>query len=133
MKNSIICDIDGVVLQCPGWQDLDDFYANLDSCIPIDWAVYLIESLHRNGLQIIFLTARDVKCHCYTKHQLQQLFDFPILLYMRNHNDTRPDYVIKEEHIVELKQRYRILCCIDDNKDNCNMYRKHGLTALHVS
>ena len=133
MKNSIICDIDGVVLECPGWEDLEDFYQNLELCTPVDWAVYLIKGLQKQGIKIIFLTARDSKCYCFTKYQLEQIFDFPIDLHMRLHGDTREDWVVKEEYIVEFKNKYNILCCIDDNAENCKMYRRHGLTALHVS
>lgn len=130
--NSIICDIDGVILTCLNWQDMEDFYQNMDSCVPVDWAVHLINGLHQQGIKIIFLTARDSKCRSYTKFQLEQLFDFPINLYMRLHGDTRDDYIIKAEYIQEFIKNENILFCIDDNLQNCEMYKSFGLTALHV-
>lgn len=132
MKYSVICDIDGVILTCPHWQEIEDFYAHISECVPIDWAVHLVNALHNNGINIIFLTARDAKCRGYTKYQLQQLFDFPIHLYMRTNGDLREDYEIKEDYINMFMQQYNILFCIDDNVKNCEMYRKHGLTVIQV-
>lgn len=128
----VICDIDGVVLTCPYFNTVDDFYQNIESCVPVDWAVHLIQGLYEQGIKILFLTARDSKCRGITEHQLKQCFDFPIHLYMRIHNDTRPDFVIKEEFIYEFEEKYDILFCIDDNKFNCDMYNSHNLISLWV-
>lgn len=132
MRNSVICDIDGVVLQNPSFKDLEHFYNNLDQCFPIDWAVYLVNALHKQKIKIVFVTARNEKCRSYTKYQLSQLFDFPIELYMRGKSDIRPDPQIKYDYIIKLKEKYNILFCIDDNPDNCKMYNELGLVALEV-
>ena len=85
-----------------------------------------------NSVKIVFVTARDEKCRAYTLYQLKQLFDFPIELYMRGRGDLRPDPDVKREYIIDLKEKYNILLCIDDNPDNCKMYNELGLTALEV-
>ena len=131
-RNSIICDIDGVILEMPRWYDLEEFYKNLELCTPIDWAVHLVKGLYQQGIKIVFVTARDSKCRYYTLYQLKQLFDFPIELYMRGRGDLRPDPEVKREYMVDLIEKYNILFCIDDNHDNCEMYRELGLTALEV-
>ena len=46
--------------------------------------------------------------------------------------DLRPDPDVKREYIIDLKEKYNILLCIDDNPDNCKMYNELGLTALEV-
>ena len=130
--NAIICDIDGVVLEMPYWHDLEDFYQNLDRCTPVDWAVKLVNGLHKQGIVILFVTARNQKCYYYTKYQLEQCFDFPIHLYMRGIMDLRDDPDMKRDYVLELKEKYNILFCIDDNPRNCEMYRELGLTALEV-
>lgn len=116
----------------PYWHDLEEFYQNLDRCCPVDWAVHLVKGLQKQKIKIIFVTARDEKCRSYTLYQLKQLFDFPIELYMRGRGDLRPDPDVKREYIIELKEKYNILFCIDDNTDNCKMYNELGLTALEV-
>lgn len=46
MRNSIVCDIDGCILQCPYWDTVEDFYQHIDECVPIDWVVSLVKGLH---------------------------------------------------------------------------------------
>ena len=130
--NSIICDIDGVILETPRWYEMDDFYQNLDQCVPNDWAVSLINGLHKQHIKIIFLTARDEKCRSYTKYQLEQLFDFNIHLYMRTRGDEREDYIVKAEHIERLLKKENILFAIDDNYQNCLMFNQYKIPAFHV-
>lgn len=130
--NSIICDIDGVILETPRWYEMDDFYQNLDQCVPNDWAVSLINGLHNQHIKIIFLTARDEKCRSYTKYQLEQLFDFNIHLYMRTRGDEREDYIVKAEHVERLLKRENILFAIDDNYQNCLMFNQYKIPAFHV-
>ena len=130
--NSIICDIDGVILETPRWYEMDDFYQNLDQCVPNDWAVSLINGLHNQHIKIIFLTARDEKCRSYTKYQLEQLFDFNIHLYMRTRGDEREDYIVKAEHVERLLKKENILFAIDDNYQNCLMFNQYKIPAFHV-
>ena len=130
--NSIICDIDGVILETPRWYEMDDFYQNLDQCVPNDWAVSLINGLHNQHIKIIFLIARDEKCRSYTKYQLEQLFDFNIHLYMRTRGDEREDYIVKAEHVERLLKKENILFAIDDNYQNCLMFNQYKIPAFHV-
>ena len=130
--NSIICDIDGVILETPRWYEMDDFYQNLDQCVPNDWAVSLINGLHNQHIKIIFLTARDEKCRSYTKYQLEQLFDFNIHLYMRTRGDEREDYIVKAEHVEKILKKENILFAIDDNYQNCLMFNQYKIPAFHV-
>lgn len=131
-NNAVICDIDGVVLTCPYWKDIEDFYQNVDSCTPVDWAVYFINSLHKQGFKIIFITARNCKIKGITLRQLKECFDFNFDLYMRGRYDERIDWVQKEECLNLIEQDYNVVLAIDDNEGNCNMYRKHGITTLRV-
>ena len=132
MRNSIVCDIDGCILQCPYWDTVEDFYQHIDECVPIDWVVSLVKGLHAQKRKIIFLTARDAKCRSYTLYQLKQLFDFPIELYMRQRFDLRPDHEIKKEYMLEIMEKYNVLACIDDNIKNCEMYKSLGLPYMRI-
>ena len=131
-SNACIFDLDGVVFVNPFFENIEDFYKNIQYCIPQDWTVKLINGLYNQGIKIIFLTARDIKCRGITYYQLKELFDFPIHLYMRRRGDTREDYIVKQEYMEQLVKKYNILFCMDDNVKNCEMYRTFGLTTLQV-
>ena len=131
-KETIICDIDGVILHGPYWDDVEDFYCNVSSCFSIDWAVDLINGMYEKGYNIIFLTARNIRCKHVTLWFLRQLFDFNINLYMRPRYDNREDYVFKREFTLEIMKNCNIAFAIDDNINNCNMYKELGIPVLHV-
>lgn len=128
----VICDIDGVIMQGPWWDDIQDFYDNMDSWYPIDWMVDIVNCIYKLGYKIIFLTARDEKVRRKTTQQLKNMFDFKIELYMRKKDDERPSCVIKEEYLPELMDKYDILFALDDEQPNCDMYRKHGISVIQI-
>lgn len=131
MNRAVICDLDGTLVCNPDWNgDLEQFYANLNQGFPYEWCEVLLNSLSKSGIKIIFITARNEKCKNITKRQLNSWFDFSYLLYMRGRDDLREDYVIKEEYLLELKSKYDILFCLDDNPDNCRMFRRYIPTLM---
>ena len=132
MRKAIICDIDGVLLKGTWKGDIEQFYRDMDSCYPVDWMVDIINSIHKLGYKILFVTARDEKVRVKTKYQLKELFPFTINLYMRPRDDLRPSYVVKEEHLEKLQQNHEIIFAIDDEIANCEMFERHDIPAIHV-
>lgn len=132
MNNAIICDLDGTLVCNPSWDgDLESFYKNIFEGFTVGWCQAMLEGLANLGIRIIFITARDEKCRRQTEQQLNSWFDFKYDLYMRKHGDLRIDHEIKEEYLSEIMQKYHILCCIDDNLGNCEMFSK-SIPTLHV-
>ena len=129
----IISDIDGVLMDGPWWDDIEDFYRNMNDWYPIDWTVYMLKCFYKLGYKIIFLTARDEKVRLRTTQQLQELFPFNIEMYMRPRGDLRESHVVKEEFLMELMEKYDILFAMDDETPNCEMFKKHGITVLQVT
>lgn len=124
--DAIICDLDGVLVCNPDWDgDLETFYNNIFTGFAVEWCVKLLECLAYQKIKIIFLTARDEKCKAHTRHQLESWFDFPFELYMRKSGDVRDDYIVKEDYVKELSELYNILFCMDDNLENCNMFKNY--------
>jgi len=133
MKTNVaIFDIDGVIMTCPYWEDIEEFYQNMSSCTPIDWAVYFVNSLHKNGIKIIFVTARNVKVKGTTLKQLKDCFDFNFDLYMRGRYDERIDWIMKEEYLKEIQKDYNVVLAVDDNEKNCDMYIRNGINTIRV-
>ena len=52
-------------------------------------------------------------------------FDKPYELYMRGKNDLRIDHEVKEDYLKEIMEKYQVLCCFDDNPENCKMFSKY--------
>lgn len=132
MEKAVIVDIDGVVLDCPGWTDMEEFYRNLDQCFPRTEITLLVNALNNFGVKIIFLTARNEKYCDKTKKQLEEIFTFPIELEMRGISDLREDFEMKKEKALILLDKYEILFAIDDNLKNCDMFEELGITSFWV-
>lgn len=117
----------------PWWDDIEDFYLNMDSWYPIDWTVYMVNCFYNLGYKILFLTARDEKVRVKTIHQLKEMFSFPIHLYMRPRGDMRPSPIVKEEYLMEILKEHEILFAIDDETPNCEMYKSHGIPVIQIT
>ena len=126
MRKAIICDLDGTLITNPEWDgDLDKFYLNILDGFPNEWCVLLLKGFAKLGIKIIFITARNEKSRSQTVFQLNSWFDFNYELYMRGREDLREDYIIKEEYVKELLEKYDIILSIDDNPDNCIMFQNY--------
>lgn len=130
-KECIICDLDGVIFEYLD-MGLEEFYKNLDVFCPKNDIIPIIQGLYSQGIKIIFLTARSEKCRRMTRYQLDSIINFPYELCMRDRDDIREDYIIKEEITKELMVKYHVLLAIDDNPKNCQMFKSLGITTLQV-
>ena len=132
-RKAVICDIDGVILTCTYYADMEEFYQNILECYPIDPMVSVIKGFHQDGYEIIFLTARNVKCRGVTTYQLQKCFDFPIKLYMRGRDDIREDWIMKQECVQMLSNEYEFVLALDDNPRNCQMFIDNKIPTIQVT
>jgi len=122
-SKAIIFDLDGTLVCNPSWDgDLESFYKNIFEGFTVEWCQTLIECLQ---VRIIFITARSERCRRQTEQQLNMWFDKPYELYMRGKNDLRIDHEVKEDYLKEIMEKYQVLCCFDDNPENCKMFSKY--------
>lgn len=145
MKNqkAIICDIDGCLLDTSGIEikdnDFKSFHEKANS--PIwSWKKISLFNLLNNytelGYKVILLTARSEEIRHQTYNYLIKsggtiLKGKPILL-MRKIGDTRPAHEMKEELLLEQMKNYYIEFAIDDEQENCEMFRNYGILTFKV-
>lgn len=83
---------------------------------------------------IVFCTGRSTNEKRNTVEWLDKNINFSYDLYMRDRNDHRQDYIVKEILLdFELLTRYEIFFCLDDRDQVVNMLRSRGLTVLQVA
>ena len=137
-----LLDIDGVLCDSIRDEHTEQFkqgdYSVFERNIPnyncFSWAVSLVSALAESGHKILFVTARDSAYRAETLAWLSKHIASDKIysqdLYMRSEGDTRDDHVIKRELFEVFKDRYNILAAIDDNLDNCRLWKSLGITAL---
>jgi len=112
----------------------DYFHQNVHRCIPNPWCVDLIKKYSQSHF-IIFITARSEEIREITEEFLRTNLGFKsFTLAMRPLNDTRPSAEVKQMLLKELQADLdlNILFAIDDEEDNCRMFKNSGITALKV-
>lgn len=116
------------------WKKKDHvkFYADVIKDPPIMPVVDLVATLEKE-YDVLIVSGRPIdKAGIGTEDWLLELDAFPYRhLFMRQTNDYRPDYIIKQE-ILDLLPKDRIHYCIDDRPSVLRMWQKNGLTTLAV-
>lgn len=133
MRKAIICDIDGTL-------------AHMQDRSPYDWDKVgddvvdkTIKEILRtfystSEYDIILISGRDDVCKQITERWLDKNYIFYDGLYMRKHNDNRPDEVIKKEiYDKHIKDEYDVEFVLDDRNKVVKMWRGLGLKCLQVA
>ena len=129
----IIVDIDGTIAFNDGHRDYFDYTKVLNDS-PIDEIIELIQIYKQEGFGIVLVSGREESCREDTELWIHNYGIDYNDLYMRENDDRRQDYIIKNE-IYEnyLKGKYNIKFVLDDRNQVVNMWRELGLKVLQVS
>ena len=147
MKNCVVLDIDGVILdsafifdeifekKLKGDEMWDYFHSHcngervklIKSCKGFLGMLYLIK--RHAELDIILLTSRNDKAYKETEKKLKEFMYYDKLI-MRPDGDYRESHVLKKEALEKLQGEYRILLFIDDELKNCEAAKELGIFSL---
>lgn len=139
----IVCDIDGVMLYSEFIFDEifklklkgEDKWAYFDANCNSDKVELMsgiksfLKSFGDNVVTVIS-TARSERVRFQTAKKLWQYKIGFEEMYMRGLNDCREAKEIKREHLLKIKEKYDIVCFIDDDLGNCEMARDLGILSL---
>ena len=151
-QKAIIVDIDGTLTRDPllindkSREGRDVFYQKIDEYLRVKRelikpVVNLIQLIFNySNIKIIFLTARedryDIKENTIKFLENKILCDCDYCsfdLYMREENDLRLNYEVKEQILKEeILPFYDVLFALDDEDENVEMFRRNGILVLQV-
>ena len=152
LKKAIICDIDGVLLETKHiFEEIEkanltgaskwDYFnrrAN-DHDVEVDTRVIeVLETFANQGYKILFVTARSAEIWKQTRAKIdmaigqyaQNIFGYS--LAMRGTDDFNASDCVKAELLQQIQEKYDVLFAIDDDKSNCDMFRKNNILTLQV-
>lgn len=142
MKNIIVFDVDGVLLDCThrlhyvtGVKDWEKFFSPEEMGKDTEASYYrMFSDLHNSGSiasnDIRICTARPEQTRETTRRMLRLSFSRRVML-MRADGDHRPDHVVKKEMLDKIGKE-SILFWIDDSPAVCDMLRANGVDVLQV-
>lgn len=143
LKPAIVWDLDGVVTRGELRDKYAEQIANNDYSWfgdmvahfkPFEWSTSMIASLSTD-FQILFVTARSEEFRLPTVQWIEHYIGIKnYKLLMRESNkapDMSDDELKKSIYYEKIYGKYDVLAAFDDKKENIDMWRSLGITALH--
>jgi predicted kinase len=123
---AVIVDIDGTVASMEGIRKPFEWHkVKYDS--PREMVISMVTGLAMSGHKIIFLSGRDGTCHDDTLNWLSAYFGNFEKLLMREEDDSRKDFIIKEELFWSIANDYNIVGAIDDRHQVLRLWEELGI------
>ena len=138
VESIIICDLDGTLCNCNHRIHLADeknWDAFNDLCIndKVNYDIAnILSNLRSRETHIYLVSGRDDKFREKTVEWLRLNDIFYDKLLMRSAKDHRPDYIVKEEILINIIDKSKVWFVLDDRKSVVDMWRKNGLRCLQV-
>lgn len=131
---AIICDLDGTLCL---YGDADPYDRNFEIDFINEPVLDVLQGMFCTGHHIIFLSGRNGKFKEETSNFLRRYFQpHSYSLYMREEQDMRKDYIVKEEMIRMLQQEneWNVLFAIDDRLSVIEqVWNKLGIFCFNVN
>ena len=137
-KKALIIDFDGTLCDAKGRRHYLDgdkpnynkFYESAIFSLPNEWCVEIIKRFSVDHT-ILIVTGQPAEYHRNIKDWLGKYLIPYHKILGRKSGDFRKDNTIKLEiYETEIKDKYRIIFCVDDRKRVSDMWREQGLVVL---
>lgn len=131
MNEIILVDIDGTVAHRSNRGPYE--YDKVGSDIPDKNIIDILQCFWKSSKTLIFVTGREDSCYEETYEWLVDNCPPFSKLYMRKSGDYRSDSEVKKEiYDLYIKDKFNVLCVIDDRQSVVDMWRSIGLKCLQV-
>ena len=129
---AIIVDLDGTIIE---WEMKPDWCTHTaDKDKPIADTCKLLQAINDNtmAIRIVILTARPECCRNEVIEFLDNNEIYVDEIVMSADSDTRHAVFFKSDEIDKLKEKYEIICALEDDTKNTQMMTDRGITVLQV-
>lgn len=145
MNKTVIVDLDNTICNCnerlnyvkvkpKNWKA---FYAGIENDKPIQEVIDSVIGLWHTGYKVVYCTGRpedfrETTIKWFNTYLPSFLVTAP--LYMRKSKDNRPDYIVKEELLSEIRTAgYNPVLAFEDRGRVVDMYRRNGIFVLNTN
>lgn len=143
MKDIVIFDLDGTLAnhehrlhlidKAPkDWDEFIEESKNDKLNLPVVGFFYSVGDSNWPNFEVAIVTARPERHRDITVEWLQRNRLYPHALLMRDNNDFRPDWEVKEDILLNNIGRQRVLFAVEDRKCCVDMYRRNGVFCFDV-
>lgn len=110
---AVIVDLDGTLAHGTGRSYYGETEKYLDDDLNEPLAA-MLKGMYKGGMVTLLVSGRAEECRPWTEKWLVQHNINYDKLYMRQDNDNRPDWIIKQEILDEISNQYCVVASIDD-------------------
>lgn len=139
MDKAVIFDVDGTLCDVrsirhfldTGKRNFHRFHQESTACPPVDVVAGLWRSI-RPGIKRVVVTAREARWYNETLWWMLLNGFEPDDMFMRPWRDFRPDWQVKADMLVELRNRYELVLAVDDNPNVIDVWTRAGIRTLVI-
>ncbi len=130
---AVMVDIDGTVALMCARSPYDETRVHEDQ--PNFPVIEVVCAMREAGHRLVFVSARTEGCRDATEEWLNRHIGFDLAaLFMRKAGDMRKDSIVKTEIFNEhIREKYNVVCVLDDRNQVVKMWRELDLTVLQVA
>lgn len=139
LRDAVIFDMDGTLcdvrsirhlLQGPG--SFDAFHLASANCPPHQWVVDAARQVHEDGMAVLIVTARKWRYRNLTAMWLA-LNQVPSdAMWMRRDDDARPDFLVKQGILRQIRRLYNPVHAYDDNPNVIDLWDREDIPVTPV-
>jgi FMN phosphatase YigB (HAD superfamily) len=135
MKKAVIFDIDGTLADnshrlhfLKGKKNWELFFSGLENDTLIRETAELFKELcATKKYDMLLVSGRPNRYKVKTEKWLRLNGIYYQELFLRGDNDKRPDYIVKQEMLGEIRKNYSVEFAFDDKPQVVEMWKKNGI------
>jgi len=127
-----LCDVSGIRHLLDGPGRFDKFHRMSINCPPHQWVVDAAKAEDAAGRAVLIVTGRSTRYRDITAVWLA-LHGVPSeSMFMRAHDDFRPDDVVKAEILAKIRTRWTPVAAWDDRPSIVRLWEREGIPVTVV-
>ena len=135
-----IFDVDGTLANVDPYlhyvrgsnRDYEAFHEASIDALPNIEVVEMLNHAFFDQMHVIIVTSRKEKWRGLTSYWLAKNDIGHHALYMRSDEDDRPDYEVKKDILLKIKNHWNVIHAVDDNPNVIRLWENYGITTTKI-
>lgn len=138
--SAYIFDVDGTLANVDPYlhhvrgsnRDYEAFHEASIDALPNIEVVEMLNHAFFDQMHVIIVTSRKEKWRGLTSYWLAKNDIGHHALYMRSDDDNRPDYEVKKDILLKIKNHWNVVHAVDDNPNVIRLWENYGIPTTKI-
>ena len=140
IPSAYIFDVDGTLANVDPYlhhvrgsnRDYEAFHEASIDALPNIEVVEMLNHAFFDQMHVIIVTSRKEKWRGLTSYWLAKNDIGHHALYMRSDDDNRPDYEVKKDILLKIKNHWNVIHAVDDNPNVIRLWENYGIPTTKI-